>query len=152
MKRYSKSSSATAVQRGFTLIEVLVVVVILSILAAAIVPNIMDKPEKARMVTVKQDIQTLENALGLYNMDNSRYPTTDQGLEALVSKPTLAPIPKHWSKDGYLPRMPKDPWGNPYRYISPGQHSSKFDVYSLGPSGEPGADDVIGNWNLHEQE
>ncbi len=133
-------------QGGFTLIEVLVVVVILSILAAVVVPNIMGEPEKARLVKAKQDIQALENALHMYRLDNFQYPTTDQGLEALVDKPTGTPEPKNWKAGGYVKRLPKDPWGNPYQYLSPGEHG-EVDIYTLGPDQQPGEDD-IGSWNL----
>ncbi len=131
---------------GFTLIEVLVVVVILSILAAVVVPNIMGKPEEARIVKAKQDIRAMESALNIYRLDNFQYPTTDQGLESLVEKPTGAPEPKNWKDGGYVKRLPKDPWGNDYQYLSPGQHGD-MDIYSLGPDQQPSEDD-IGNWNI----
>lgn len=135
--------------RGFTLIEVMVVVVILSILAAVVVPRIMDNPDRARIVKVKQDIRVIKNQLDLYRLHNFRYPTTEQGLEALVQKPTDAP---HWQDGGYLDKLPKDPWGKPYQYLSPGQHN-QLDLYSLGADGQPGGEGVdadIGNWNLDE--
>jgi len=131
---------------GFTLIEVMVVVVILSILAAVVVPKLMDKPEKARIAKAKADVNALVSALNLYRLDNMVYPTTDQGLEALVTKPSSAPEPKNWSQDGYLDRVPVDPWGNPYLFLSPGSHGA-IDVYSTGPDLQI-ADDDIGNWNL----
>ncbi|HDK02707.1 MAG TPA: type II secretion system protein GspG, partial [Gammaproteobacteria bacterium] len=121
-------------QRGFTLIEIMVVVIILGIMAALIVPKIMNKPEQARVVKAKQDVRALESALDLYKLDNYVYPTTDQGLQALVQKPTQPPVPPHWKAGGYLMRLPKDPWGHPYQYLNPGQHGP-IDVYSLGPSG-----------------
>ncbi len=133
-------------QRGFTLIEIMVVVIILGIMAALIVPKIMNKPEQARVVKAKQDVRALESALDLYKLDNYVYPTTDQGLQALVQKPTQPPVPPHWKAGGYLMRLPKDPWGHPYQYLNPGQHGP-IDVYSLGPSGQPGKGE-IGNWNL----
>ncbi|MHB1239593.1 MAG: type II secretion system major pseudopilin GspG [Gammaproteobacteria bacterium] len=133
-------------QSGFTLIEIMVVVVILGILAALIVPRIMDKPEEARVVKAKQDIRALEGALNLYKLDNYVYPTTDQGLQALVTKPTQPPVPPHWKQGGYIERLPKDPWGHPYQYLNPGQHGA-IDIYSLGPDGQVSNDD-IGNWNL----
>jgi len=132
--------------RGFTLIEVMVVVVILSILAAIIVPKIMDRPEQARIAKAKSDIRSLEAALNLYRLDNMTYPTTDQGLEALVTKPSDAPEPKNWKQGGYLDRLPKDPWGNPYHYLSPGAHGA-IDIYSSGPDPQS-TDDDLGNWNL----
>lgn len=135
-------------QAGFTLIEILVVVMILGILAAVVVPNIMSRPEEARIAKARQDVRALETALDLYKLDNFAYPTTDQGLEALVSKPTIPPIPKKYRKEAYLKKVPQDPWGNDYQYLSPGEHGA-IDIYSLGPDGVPSEDD-IGNWNLED--
>ncbi|MES9976792.1 MAG: type II secretion system major pseudopilin GspG [Candidatus Thiodiazotropha sp.] len=132
--------------KGFTLIEVMVVVVILSILAAIVVPKIMDRPEQARITKAKSDIRALEAALNLYRLDNMIYPTTDQGLEALVSKPTDSPEPRNWKEGGYLDRLPVDPWGNPYLFLSPGTHGV-IDIYSAGLDSQS-ADDDLGNWNL----
>ena len=135
--------------RGFTLIEVMVVVVILSILAAVVVPRIMDNPDKARVVKAKQDIRVIKNQMDLYRLHNFRYPTTEQGMEALVQKPADAP---HWQEGGYLDKLPKDPWGKPYQYLSPGQHGD-IDIYSLGADGQNSNQCVradIGNWNLDE--
>jgi general secretion pathway protein G len=132
--------------KGFTLIEVMVVVVILSILAAVVVPKIMDRPEQARITKAKSDIRNLEAALNLYRLDNMTYPTTDQGLEALVTKPSDSPEPKNWKEGGYLGRLSSDPWGNPYLYLYPGTHGS-IDIYSSGPDLQS-QDDDIGNWNL----
>jgi general secretion pathway protein G len=134
-------------EQGFTLIEVMVVIVILSILAAIIVPRIMDRPDKARMVKAQADIRALESALNLYRLDNHNYPSTDEGLEALVQKPADAPT---WKEGGYIDRMPKDPWGNPYQYLNPGTHGS-IDIFSLGADGQPGGEGKnadIGNWML----
>jgi general secretion pathway protein G len=131
---------------GFTLIEVMVVVVILSILAAIVVPKIMDRPEQARITKAKSDVRALEAALNLYRLDNMTYPTTDQGLEALVTKPTDSPEPRNWKEGGYLDRLPADPWGNSYMYLSPGTHGV-VDIYSGGLDIQS-ADDDIGNWNL----
>ncbi|RRQ21468.1 type II secretion system major pseudopilin GspG [Thiohalobacter thiocyanaticus] len=133
-------------QKGFTLIEIMVVVVILGILAAVVVPRIMSRPDEARIVKARADIQALESALNLYRLDNYTYPTTDQGLEALVEKPT-SPEPPRWKEGGYLDRMPRDPWQRPYQYLNPGQHS-EIDIFSLGPDGRPNTDDDIGNWDL----
>jgi general secretion pathway protein G len=133
---------------GFTLIEIMVVVVILGILAALIVPKVMSRPDEARISAAKQDVATLAQALRLYKLDNLAYPTTDQGLHALVVKPAAAPIPTNWKTGGYLERLPKDPWGRDYRYLNPGRHG-EIDVYSLGADGEPGGegnDADIGNW------
>jgi len=138
-------------QRGFTLIEVMVVVVILGILAAIIVPKVMDRPDQARITKAKLDIQGIENALQNYKLDNFHYPSTDQGLEALVQKPSGSPEAKHWRQGGYLQRMPKDPWGHPYQYLSPGAHGD-VDITSLGADGRPGGDGVdadINSWQLN---
>lgn len=140
------TATSARTQKGFTLIEVMIVVVILSILAAIIVPKIMERPEQARITGAKADIRTLETALNLYKLDNHQFPSTDQGLEALVTKPSGDPEPKNWKEDGYLARMPKDPWGNPYQYLNPGSHG-KIDIFSTGPDGVA-SDDDIGNWNI----
>lgn len=135
---------------GFTLIEVMVVVVILGILAAIVVPRVLDRPDAARVTKAKQDIRTLESALNLYKLDNYNYPTTDQGLEALVQKPTTPPEPKNWKETGYIDRLPKDPWQQPYQYLNPGTHSA-IDIFTLGADGQPGGDGAnadIGNWEL----
>ena len=124
---------------GFTLIEIMVVVVILGILAALIVPNIMDRPDMARVTRTRQDIRALQTALNLYRLDNYRYPTTDQGLEALVEQPAIEPLPPAYRKGGYLERMPKDAWGRPYLYLSPGLHG-EVDISSLGADGQPGGE------------
>ncbi|MBU0484749.1 MAG: type II secretion system major pseudopilin GspG [Proteobacteria bacterium] len=139
-------------QKGFTLIEIMVVVVILSILAAIIVPRIMDRPDQARVVKARQDIRALESALKLYKLDNYVYPTTDQGLEALSVKPTDEPEPKKWKDGGYIDRLPKDPWGGDYQYLSPGENGP-IDIYSLGGDNQPGGEGInadIGNWDLEE--
>lgn len=137
-------------QSGFTLIEIMVVVVILSILAAIVVPRIMDRPEQARKVKARQDIRIMENALRLYKLDNYRYPTTDQGLEALVEKPTTEPIPRKWKEGGYVDRLPEDPWGFAYQYLNPGVHG-EIDIFSLGADGKSGGEGInadIGNWQI----
>ena len=131
---------------GFTLIEVMIVVVILGILASIVVPRVMDRPEQAREVKARQDIRTLETALNLYRLDNFRYPTTDQGLQALVDKPTVSPEPKNWKEGGYMDRLPRDPWGSPYQYLAPGEHGD-FDLFSLGPDIED-EEDNVNNWDL----
>lgn len=135
-------------QRGFTLLEVMVVVVILGILAALVVPKIISRPDEARIIAAKQDIATLVQALKLYRLDNRRYPTTEQGLQALVSRPATSPVPANWKAGGYLERLPRDPWGNPYQYLNPGVHA-EIDIYSFGADGAPGGDahDAdIGSW------
>lgn len=132
--------------KGFTLIEIMVVIVILGILAAVVVPNIMSRPDEARIAKTKQDVRALETALDLYKLDNFNYPTTEQGLEALVTKPTIPPVPKRYREDAYLKKVPKDPWQNDYQYLNPGEHG-KIDIFSLGPDQQQSEDD-IGNWNI----
>lgn len=132
---------------GFTLIEVMVVVVILGILAAFIVPKIMSRPEQARIVKVKQDLLAIQSALDLYKLDNSMYPTTDQGLEALVKKPTSSPVPQNWKAEGYLQQLPIDPWGQAYQYLN---DNEKLRIFSYGPKGKEGNSE-IGNWNIENE-
>lgn len=135
---------------GFTLIEIMVVVVILGILAAIVVPKVMDRPDTARITKAKQDIRALESALNLYRLDNYQYPSTDQGLQALVERPSGSPEARNWKPGGYLDRLPKDPWGNDYQYLNPGTHG-EIDIFSLGADGRPGGEGAaadIGNWNL----
>lgn len=135
---------------GFTLIEVMVVIVILGVMAAMIVPKLMGRPDEARAVAARQDIATLMNALKLYRLDNKRYPTTEQGLQALVVKPSQAPVPENWKTGGYIERLPLDPWSKAYQYLSPGIRA-EVDVFSFGADGiggGEGADADIGNWNL----
>jgi general secretion pathway protein G len=137
-----------SLQRGFTLIEVMVVVVILGILAVLVVPKIMDRPDEARMVAAKNDIRAVLSALKLYRLDNVNYPTTDQGLYALVKKPEAGTIPARWRTGGYLEHLPKDPWGNEYQYLNPGVQG-EIDVFSLGADGQPGGEGKnadIGSW------
>jgi general secretion pathway protein G len=135
---------------GFTLLEVMIVVVILGILAALVVPKIISRPDEARVIAAKQDIASILQALKLYRLDNLRYPLTEQGLLALVEKPATPPIPPNWKGGGYLERLPKDPWGNPYQYLNPGLHG-ELDVFSFGADGVPGGEGTdadIGSWNL----
>ena len=135
---------------GFTLIEIMVVVVILGILAALVVPQVMSRPDQAKVTVAKGDIKAVAAALDMYKLDNFAYPSTQQGLEALVKKPSGSPQPKNWNRDGYLKRLPKDPWGNDYQYLSPGTQG-QFDLYSFGADGKPGGSDLnadIGNWDL----
>ena len=136
-------------QRGFTLIEIMVVLVILGVMAALVVPRVLGRAEDARKVAAKSDIASIMNALKLYNLDNLRYPTDTQGLEALVTKPTVAPLPPSYKDGGYLDKLPVDPWGNPYQYQNPGKHGD-IDVYSFGANGQTAAGDnaegVISSW------
>jgi general secretion pathway protein G len=136
--------------RGFTLIEIMVVVIIIGLLAAFIVPSVMHRVDDARIAKAKQDIQALETALTMYRLDNSKYPTSEQGLAALVTQPTDPSI-KHWRAGGYLDRISKDPWGNDYQYVYPGTHGREYDLLSLGADGAPGGEGInadIGNWNI----
>jgi general secretion pathway protein G len=135
--------------RGFTLIEVLVVVVILAILAAIVVPRVIGRTDDAMIAKAKADVQGLGTALNLYKLDNFTYPSTDQGLDALVQKPSGSPEAANWRSGGYIDRLPKDPWRRDYQYVSPGSHGD-FDVYSLGKDGQSGGDGLasdIGNWS-----
>jgi general secretion pathway protein G len=135
---------------GFTLIEIMVVVVILGILAALVAPKLMGRTDEARIVAAKQDIATLMQALKLYRLDNLRYPTTEQGLRALVSKPATGPEASGWKPGGYIEKLPNDPWGHPYLYLSPGIRG-EIDVFSYGADGQAGGagnDADIGSWDL----
>lgn len=129
----------------------MVVVVILGVLGALVLPTVMSRPDHAKLTAARTDIQSISTALEIYRLDNGRYPTTAQGLEALVKQPTVAPLPRQWSLQGYLKSTPSDPWGSPYHYASPGSRSNHgYDLYSLGRDGQPGgegADADIGNWN-----
>ena len=147
------SSLAKSVNRarrdaGFTLIEIMVVIAIIGILATLIVPKIMGRPDEARATAAKHDVGTLVQAFKLYRLDIGRYPTTEQGIKALVEKPTSEPVPQNWKTGGYLDTVPKDPWGNPYQYANPGTRS-EIDVFSYGADGKPGGtgnDADIGSW------
>lgn len=133
---------------GFTLIEVMVVIVILGVLAALVVPRVMNRPDEARVVAARQDIAAIMQALKLYRLDNSRYPSTEQGLQALVTRPTTDPQPNNWKS--YLDKLPTDPWGKNYQYLSPGVRG-EIDVFSLGADSQPGGNGVdadIGSWSL----
>ncbi|MDH5614138.1 MAG: type II secretion system major pseudopilin GspG, partial [Gammaproteobacteria bacterium] len=134
--------------KGFTLIEVMIVVIIIGILATLVVPKLIGRQDQALVTKARHDISTLENALKLYRLDNYNYPSTDQGLEALVTKPAGTPEPRNWKKGGYIERMPKDPWGNDYLYLNPGIHGD-IDIYSLGADAQEGGEEMnadIGNW------
>ena len=138
-------------QQGFTLIEIIVVVVIIGILATLIAPKFLGRTDDARIVKAKNDIKALESALELYKLDNYTYPTTDQGLEALVTLPSATPPPANWKEGGYIKHLSKDPWQRDYLYISPGEHS-EVDIYTLGADGTDGGEAAaadIGNWSIN---
>lgn len=153
MKKWVTVRRATGVHsraKGFTLIEIMVVVVILGILAALVVPNILQRPDEARVTAARADIRAIANALEMYRLDNHTYPSTDQGLDALVRRPSGFPEARNWNSEGYLKNIPRDPWGNDYQYISPGTRST-YDLYSFGADGREGGEGVnavIGNWDL----
>ncbi|WP_442920612.1 type II secretion system major pseudopilin GspG [Massilia sp. S19_KUP03_FR1] len=135
--------------RGFTLVEIMVVVVIIGILGALVVPKLLGRTGEARVSAAKTDIATMMQALKLYKLDNARYPNTEQGLQSLITKPTTGPSANGWKAGGYLERLPKDPWGNSYQYLSPGVHGGEVEIFSYGADGQPGgaADDAdIGSW------
>ena len=139
----------TGRESGFTLIEIMVVVVILGILAALVAPNVIRRIDDARVTKAKQDIRAYETALNLYRMDNFRYPTTEQGLQSLVTRPNDPNI-RNWKEGGYVDGLKKDPWGSDYLYIAPGTRG-EYDLYTLGADGQPGGegpDADIGNWNI----
>lgn len=144
MKTPSRSS-----QRGFTLIEIMVVVVIIGVLGAIVVPQFMSRPDQAKVTAARTDIQAISTALEMYRLDTFTYPSTQQGLQALIKRPTGTPVVKNWNPQGYLKSLPVDPWGTAYQYLSPGPHSAGFDLYSLGSDGVPGGEGHgadIGNW------
>ncbi|RZT05854.1 general secretion pathway protein G [Duganella sp. CF402] len=144
MKKFSTRS-----QRGFTLIEIMVVVVIMGVLAALVVPKLISRTGESKVAAAKVDIATIMQALKLYKLDNQRYPTTEQGLQALIEKPTGGPAANGWKAGGYVEKMPKDPWGNQYQYLAPGI-KGEIDVFSYGADGQPGGtgDDAdIGSWD-----
>jgi general secretion pathway protein G len=148
MQIVSRLSLGRRLQRGFTLVEIMVVVVIIGILGALVVPKLLGRTGESRVAAAKVDIATLKQALNLYKLDNQRYPTTDQGLQALMQKPTSGPAANGWKAGGYLEKLPKDPWGNPYQYLAPGIHG-EVDVFSLGADGQPGGtgeDADVGSW------
>jgi general secretion pathway protein G len=150
-EKYDMQRSRLRDNRGFTLIEIMVVVVILGILAAIVVPRLLSRPDEAKVTKVKIDMKSIEESLGLFKLDNGFYPDTDQGLKALVEKPTTGRIPAKYSVDGYLKKTPVDPWGSVYVYLSPGLHDHNFDLISYGADGEPGGegfDADINSWEL----
>ncbi|MHA7875822.1 type II secretion system major pseudopilin GspG [Roseivivax sp.] len=138
-------------QAGVTLIEMMVVLVIIAVVAAMIVPNVVGRPDEARVTVARTDLRSIESALELYRLDNRVYPTTSQGLAALVEPPTAPPVPENFPAEGYLDAMPEDPWGNDYSYRSPGQ-SRPFDLMSLGADGRPGGEDVNADILLNDRQ
>ncbi|HCN63614.1 MAG TPA: type II secretion system protein GspG [Pseudomonas sp.] len=140
----------TSTQRGFTLIEIMVVVVIIGVLGAIVVPQFMSRPDQAKVTAAHTDIQAISTALEMYRLDTFNYPSTQQGLEALVTRPTGTPLAKNWNPQGYLKSLPVDPWGTPYQYLNPGTHSAGYDLFSFGADGVQGGEGFatdIGNWS-----
>lgn len=135
--------------KGFSLIEVMVVILIIGIMTAIVAPNIIGSQEEAQLKKAAIDIQNIEGALQMYKLRNNVFPTTEQGLDALVEEPTIEPLPRNFPVGGFIQRLPEDPWGNPYTLISPGE-LGLVDVFSNGPDLEPGTDDDIGNWNIND--
>lgn len=138
-------------QAGFSLLELMVVIIILGILATMVIPNVFSNRDKAERQKVITDLTALENALEMYRLDNGVYPTTEQGLAALVEASRLPPQPRHFPEGGYIRRLPTDPWGNAYQLLNPGQYG-RYDIFSLGFDGQMGTEDDIGTWNMHEIE
>ena len=145
----AKGSARGRRDAGFSLLELMVVVVILSILALVVVPRVIDRPDQARVARAQSDIAAISSAVNLYRLDNFRYPSTEQGLQALVTRPTSEPVPPNWATNGYMDRLPVDPWGQPYQYLEPGVHGD-FDVFSYGADAAPGGTGIdadIGSWS-----
>ncbi|MBI3148661.1 MAG: type II secretion system major pseudopilin GspG [Betaproteobacteria bacterium] len=143
-----RSTRNRHLQGAFTLIEVMVVIVILGVIAALVVPRVLSRPDEARAVAARQDVASIMQALKLYRLDNQRYPSVEQGLQALVTAPTVAPSAPNWKPGGYLERLPKDPWGAPYQYLNPGLRG-EIDVFSFGADGKPGGEGLdadLGSW------
>ncbi|MEQ3512709.1 type II secretion system major pseudopilin GspG [Pseudoalteromonas sp. BZB3] len=137
-------------QSGFSLLEVMVVLVIIGMILSIVAPNIMGQQEEASRDKAHLDIQQLEDAMNMYKLKNKKYPTTEQGLEALVTKTTIDPVPRRFPEGGFISKLPEDPWGNPYQLVSPGE-MGKIDIFSMGPDGEVGTDDDIGNWTEEDE-
>jgi general secretion pathway protein G len=148
-KRKQAMSNNRTKQFGFSLIEIMVVLFIIGMMAAFVAPQIFENQGTAQIKKAAVDIQTLEGQLEMYKLRTNRFPTTEQGLEALVTMPTIDPIPRNYPNEGFIKRLPLDPWGNPYQLLSPGEIDS-IDIYSFGPDMEEGTDDDIGTWNINE--
>jgi general secretion pathway protein G len=154
MERTVKSNPGTSRRRrqsGFTLIEIMVVVIIIGLLAAIVAPQVIGRVDDAQIEKARADIRNIESAMDLYRLDNFAYPSTEQGIDALVNKPNDPNI-RNWNPGGYIGRTPRDPWGNPYQYLNPGSHGT-IDIYTLGADGRPGGEGInadIGNWDVDE--
>lgn len=137
-------------QSGFSLLEVMVVLVIIGMIMSIVAPNIMGQQEEAALDKARLDIQQLESAMNMYKLKNKAYPSTEQGLEALVTKTSIEPVPARFPEEGFISKLPEDPWGNPYQLVSPGE-MGKIDIFSMGPDGEAGTEDDIGNWDADKK-
>jgi len=147
MNKMTQTMKSKNKQVGFTLMEVMVVIVIIGMIGGVVVQNVMGNLDKAKLQKSVQDINALETSLSMYKMDNYKYPTTEQGLEALLEATDIEPLPRRFPDGGYIPRLPNDPWGNEYQLLNPGENGD-IDIFSMGPDGEEGTEDDIGNWNL----
>ena len=137
-------------QSGFSLLEIMVVLVIIGMIMAIVAPNIMGQQEEAKIDKARIDISALEDAMTMYKLRNTRYPTTEQGLEALVEETPIEPLPKRFPEGGFIEKLPVDPWESPYQLVSPGEFS-KIDIFSMGPDGVAGTEDDIGNWDEEDE-
>lgn len=150
MSKYSMTNQQRPAQTGFSLIEIMVVLVIIGLLVSIVAPNVLNRADDARFQKVQADFAAIETSLKIYRLDNYNYPSTEQGLEALVSKTAIDPVPNNWKKGGYLEALPLDPWGRPYLYLSPAEFGEgDYDLYSLGADGVTGGEDQnkdVGNW------
>lgn len=154
MKQLSLNTSQRSKALGFSLVELLVVLVIMGLLISIVAPNVLERADEARVQKVQADFKAIETSLKIYRLDNFSYPSSEQGLEALVEKPTIDPVPRNWKNGGYLDDVPKDPWGRPYLYLQPAEQSDgDFDLFSLGADGVTGGEDQnadIGNWSTDD--
>jgi general secretion pathway protein G len=147
VKSLNKKTKTT--QNGFTILEVMIVIAILGMMASLVVGNLMDNADEAKVQSTAIEIKNIESILDLYKLKAGQYPTTEQGLEALVSAPEIEPIPRNYPANGFLDELPQDKWGNDYQLVSPGE-MGKYDLFSIGPDGEAGTEDDIGNWNVKD--
>lgn len=146
-----KQSFSRVRQSGFSLIEIMVVVIIIGLLASIVAPQVLNRADEARVQKVKSDFKSIQTALKMYRIDNYAYPTSEQGLQALVERPTMAPQPRNWDESGYLEQLPRDPWGNPYLYLSPGE-SHDYNIYTLGADGVSGGEDQNADLSVWDEE